>query len=370
MSSSLSRRLARPRLLVPAAALTLVAGLTACSSSSSDSAGSATETAATSGSAVVSSAPVTSAGAPSAGASGSAGSSGSAAATAGYPVTIDHVFGSTTVDAQPERVVTVGFNEQDFALALGVVPVGTREFIGYDYAQRPWAQDALGGTAIPTVGGQELNLEQVAATDPDLILGTYAFLDQNTYDQLSAIAPTVGDLAADGAVSWQQELAAAGTALDRSAEAAQLTSDVEQQFTDAAAAHPDFAGKTLALVFLLDGAYYVLEPTDPRMRFFTDLGFQAPATTGQIAAENTADLDADVIAIIGLDQAQFTADPLVQNLNAVKENRVVYFGQFTGDFAGALGFSSPLSLPYALQVAVPRLAAATDGDPATIPEAA
>lgn len=364
MSSRLSRP-TRPRLLVPAAALIMVAGLTACSSPSG-SAGSASTSSAGTSSAGASS-PAASVEASSIGSS-SAGSS--AAATAGYPVTIDHVFGATTIDAEPERVVTVGFNEQDFALALGVVPAGTREFIGYDYAQRPWAQDALGGATIPTVGGQELNLEQVAATDPDLILGTYAFLDQNIYDQLSAIAPTVGDLAANGAVSWQQELAAAGAALDKADEAAQLTGDVEQQFADASAAHPDFAGKTLALVFQLDGAFYVLEDADPRMRFFTDLGFRAPAFTGQIAAENTADLDADVIAIIGLDQAQFTADPLVQNLNAVKENRVVYFGQFTGDFAGALGFSSPLSLPYALEVAVPRLAAATDGDPATIPDAA
>lgn len=368
MSSFLSHRLTRPRLLVPVAAVTLVAGLTACSSSSGSAGSTASTTAASS--VPSSSAAVSSSVAGSASGSTTGSAVGSGAATAGYPVTIDHVFGATTIDAPPQRVVTVGFNEQDFALALGVVPAGTREFIGYDYAQRPWAQDALGGATIPTVGGQELNLEQVAATDPDLILGTYAFLDQNIYDQLSAIAPTVGDLAADGAVSWQQELAAAGAALDKSAEAAQLTSDVEQRFTDVSAAHPEFAGKTLALVFQLDGGFYVLEATDPRMRFFTDLGFTAPAVTGQIAGENTADLDADVVAIIGLDQAQFTADPLVANLNAVKENRVVYFGQFTGDFAGALGFSSPLSLPYALDVAVPRLAAAADGDPATVPEAA
>lgn len=342
------------RLLLPAAALAAVAGLTACSSS----AGSADT-----------SAPVSTS-APSSPATSAAASPATPPASAGYPVTIDHVFGSTTVAAQPQRVVTVGFNEQDFALALGVVPVGTREFIGYDFARRPWAQDALGGTAVPTVGGQELNLEQVAATTPDLILGTYAFLDRNTYDQLSAVAPTVGDLAADGAVTWQQELAAAGAALGRTAEAQALTATVEQRFTDASAAHPDFAGKTLALVFQLQGGYYVLEATDPRMRFFTDLGFTAPAVTGQIAAENTADLDADVVAVLGPTQAEFTADPLVANLDAVKENRVVYFGPFTGDFAGALGFSSPLSLPYALDVAVPRLAAAADGDPATVPDAA
>ena len=32
----------------------------------------------------------------------------------------------------PERVLTIGFNEQDYALAFGVEPVGVREFLGYD----------------------------------------------------------------------------------------------------------------------------------------------------------------------------------------------------------------------------------------------
>ena len=35
-------------------------------------------------------------------------------------------------------------------------------------------------------------------------------------------------------------------------------------------------------------------------------------------------------------------------------------------FAGALGFGSPLSLPYALDVAVPALRSALDGTPADL----
>jgi iron-siderophore transport system substrate-binding protein len=42
-------------------------------------------------------------------------------------VTIEHKFGSTTITKKPKRIVTVGWNDQDFALPLGEVPVSTRE---------------------------------------------------------------------------------------------------------------------------------------------------------------------------------------------------------------------------------------------------
>jgi len=61
-------------------------------------------------------------------------------------VTIRHKFGTTQVPAGAKRVVAVGFNDQDFALALGVVPVGARQFQrGIDIAERSWAQQQLGG---------------------------------------------------------------------------------------------------------------------------------------------------------------------------------------------------------------------------------
>jgi iron complex transport system substrate-binding protein len=43
----------------------------------------------------------------------------------------------------------------------------------------------------------------------------------------------------------------------------------------------------------------------------------------------------------------------------VRERRVIFLDP-AGDLANALGFSSPLSLPYALDELVPRLAAALD----------
>ena len=49
-----------------------------------------------------------------------------APATASAGAVVEHKFGSTEVPANVERVATVGWNDQDFVLSLGVVPVVTR----------------------------------------------------------------------------------------------------------------------------------------------------------------------------------------------------------------------------------------------------
>ncbi len=53
-----------------------------------------------------------------------------AAGHTGFPLTMQHKSGDTTIPSRPERVVTASFNDADFALALGVVPVGVAGFIG------------------------------------------------------------------------------------------------------------------------------------------------------------------------------------------------------------------------------------------------
>ena len=44
--------------------------------------------------------------------------------TDAFPVTIEHAFGSTTIEKEPQRVATLGWSDQDHVAALGVVPVG------------------------------------------------------------------------------------------------------------------------------------------------------------------------------------------------------------------------------------------------------
>jgi iron complex transport system substrate-binding protein len=278
----------------------------------------------------------------------------------GFPVTIEHAFGATTIEQPPQRIVALGFNEADFVLALGAQPVGVRDFIGsYDEDDRVWAREVMTGPPPEKVGGEDIDFEKIAALQPDLILGVYAFMDRSDYDKLSRLAPTVAAPEAETTTTWQEQTRITGRALGKPAEAAALVASVEQRFTDASAAHPEFAGKTIAVTLVQEaGSTYVLEPTDLRAQFFTDLGFVGSTHTGAVSPEQYGLLDEDVLVLLGAEEASTLDNPVLAQLPVVTEGRTFSTGTFASEFNGALGFGSPLSLPHALEIALPELAAA------------
>ena len=76
-----------------------------------------------------------------------AGSSSSAAAASAFPVSIENKFGTTTIPAEPKRIVTVGLVEQDALLALGVVPVGA-DSLRIEAGDAPLRAILLGGVPL------------------------------------------------------------------------------------------------------------------------------------------------------------------------------------------------------------------------------
>ena len=154
-------------------------------------------------------------------------------------IVVEHKFGSTEVPEDVQRVATVGWNDQDFALSLGVVPVVTREWFD-DYNSYPWVQQATGGKGVETFGGDEIDYEAVAAAQPDLILGIYESIDQPTYDRLSQIAPTVVQSSAfpDEETPWDVQLVTTGQALGREEQARALVDQVKASIPYAADEDP------------------------------------------------------------------------------------------------------------------------------------
>jgi iron complex transport system substrate-binding protein len=304
-----------------------------------------------------------------------AASAPSQAASSAFPVSIEHKFGSTTIESEPKRVVTVGYTEQDMVLALGVKPVGTREFLGgYDWRARPWAQDALGGEQPEVVGGQEINFESVAAQRPDLIVAINTGMTEGDYKKLSRIAPTVAqtDEYVDFGMPWDEQTLVIGRALGREEQARKLVEKVDADFAKARQEHPEFESASAILAYGGPDGYGAYTSEDTRSRFLADLGMKLPAEIDKIAGDSFFTelsqerfrlIDRDVVVMFG-PQKEIENDDVFGRLKAVEQDRVVYLD--LGDqFAGALGFASPLSLPYLLKEGVPQLAAAADGDPAT-----
>lgn len=301
-----------------------------------------------------------------------------------FPVAIEHAFGETVVPAEPTRVVVAGYTEQDTVLALGVVPVGVTEWYGdQPYATWPWARAEL-GDAQPEVlsnTGEGLQTERIAALDPDLIIATNAGLTAETYSTLSDIAPTLAQSDASTAYfePWDVQAEKIGRALGKKTEVDDVVNGVNQQFADAAAAHPEFADKTA--VFLQNAFYEgkaIAYQDGLSTDFLTKLGFvipddinaYVPADGGgqaSIPLENLSVLESADVLVWGTenpgDRAQLEKEPVYNALEPVQDGNLVFTDGVT---AGAIYFTSVLSLPHVIDKLVPALSAALGGTAATI----
>lgn len=313
--------------------------------------------------------------------SSSSSSSGTGTTDAGaFPVTIEHKYGSTTIDSAPERVVVAGLREQDALLALGIDPVATTEWFGrHPGAIMPWARAALGDGKLPTVLSDRdgPQIEKIAAERPDLIVAVYSGMTKKQYDALSKIAPVVAQPRGqvDYGSSWQQETLMTGKAVGKEQEAQQLVDRTERLIADAAAEHPEFRGQTAANVSDYQGIF-VYGPEDVRTRMLEDLGFTYPRALrsafpddfgGQLSDEkvDTLDLGALIWFVDGGGSVQDVKDdPVYGKLRVRREGRDVFIKP-TDRVYEATSFPSVLSMPLLLRELVPRLAAAADGDPGT-----
>jgi iron complex transport system substrate-binding protein len=301
----------------------------------------------------------------------------------GFPVTVEHTYGATTIEDRPERVVTVGLTDHDAVLALGVVPVGTTDWFGdHPGAVWPWAQDeleALGGPPPELVGdASALNFESIAAARPDVILALYAGLTETDYETLSEIAPTVAqpEGVIDYGIAWDEQVRVAGEVLGETGRADELIAGVEQRFADVRADHPEFEGLEGLVVSPYNDLFSVFAPQDPRGRFMADLGFVQPAEIEELAgdafsadlsAERSDLLDVDVIVwivtSIESDVARFDDDPVYSALD-VHTGGHEAFVENLGPVGGATSFVTVLSLPFLIDELVPQIADAVAGDAA------
>ncbi len=298
-------------------------------------------------------------------------------------IAIAHIYGETVLSSVPEKVVSVGWSEHETVLALGVVPVAVRDYWNHNdmpFATGSWVPDMVREklmAAEPVVLSNELDFEAIAALAPDVIVGVTSNMTEEEYNILAQIAPTIaqsGEYVNFG-TPWQVVTRILGEVLGKTDEAEQVISGIHNRMDGIKARHPEFVGASAAVAFVYSNQLGTFTSQAPESRLLQQLGFVIPPEYDEMAdnshvvflSDERLDLlDTGVIISVGVsDEAlQDIRDfPLRDTLTASAEGREFFMDKI---YTRAFGYSSPSSIAFLLDILESGLAAALDGDPATL----
>jgi iron complex transport system substrate-binding protein len=284
-------------------------------------------------------------------------------------VTITHLFGETVIKEPPKRVVSAGYTEQDDLLALGVVPIAVTNWFGdQPFGVWPWAQQKL-GAARPVVLSLDngIQVDQIAGLKPDLIVAINAGVDADTYQKLSAIAPTVPQSGGDAFFEpWKDQATAVGQAVFQADQMKSLIDAVDKQFAPVAQKNPQWKNKkALLMQGVLWQGTIVATVAGWRTDFLTEMGLVIADSINPFATDHRAVIPRDHIkAVLDSadvviwttespdDQKALLADPDVAAAQATTQNRHIFTSK---DLAGAIAFASPLSYPLVADQLPPQI---------------
>lgn len=303
-------------------------------------------------------------------ASPAAGGSASSASSQAFPVTVATKFGDVTIESKPTRVVALGWGDAEDALELGVQPVGASDWLGFGgEGVGPWLKGKY-STAPVLIETMEPSYEKIAALKPDLILDVKSSGDQARHDRLQQIAPVVG--VPKGGDSYltspDQQLEMIAAALGEKEKGEQLKAEVDANFAEVTAAHPDWKGKSASAVTKTSEGWGAYSKGGDRVAFLEKLGFSqnqkiaamptdATGFSVKLSAENLSVIDSDLVVgfPIFIKTEQMTGDAAFKAVPAVKDGRAVVID---GDLANAFSLGSPAAQNYAIDNLVPKIDAA------------
>ena len=288
-----------------------------------------------------------------------------------YPLTLTSPWGETVLEERPERIAVLGGSgDGEAALALGATIVTSPWEKDHEWAwTQPYSEQFV-DAPFADPWGETPPLETLAAAKPDLILAhTYLGLE-DSYSQLSDIAPVLAP-ATEEEMTWEDTILAVGEALDLHNAAQSEIDEVAQAIEESANEHPEYEGKTVS-VLINRGAEAGIQFLNTKGSYteylLTELGFAPHPNVDELSVEersivspeNLSLVDADAL-VIGQHGGMGTPEeaqewmegmPLFQNLSAVQEGRVsnLEFNPETQtlDIAWAFSYPDVLNIPYIL----------------------
>lgn len=266
---------------------------------------------------------------------------------------VTHAMGTTDVPDNPQRVVILTNEGTEALLALGVKPVGAAQ----SWDGNPWHAH-LTDLLVDTVDlGTELavNLEVLATLEPDLIIGTKV-RQEDVYEQLSAIAPTVMSETIGG--EWQKNLTFYASVLGKDAEAQTVLADFDARTKAIHDALGDAVNEQISLVRFSPNRTRIYYKDTFGGLILSQIGFQRPPAQDkdefaeEVTKERIPDMAGDRIFYFSSDLkdaepeanlADWLADPLWNNLEAVKAGKAQRVSEIIWNTGGGI-FSANLML--------------------------
>lgn len=254
---------------------------------------------------------------------------GSALAQDGAPTVVDDRGVTVAVPANPQRVASVSYVPVDVALALGIKPVATT------YMMEGRDPDYLLGLTkdIKSIGQRaKPNLELLSEAKPDVIIATRRYTLSNAA-QIEAIAPYVAykmELLTDS----YREVAEIAKVLGKPERGEELNANFRKHIAEFKDKAPKDAKPRFAIMFGGEAPYaFFNEHTTATI--LAELGGEnavGPSTQEgrfglDYSYESLLEKDPEVIVLMEwLADRSHEANPIWQQLSAVKNNRVYYVG--------------------------------------------
>lgn len=296
----------------------------------------------------------------------------------GYPVSVTHRFGETTIPAPPKRIVALGQTDCDPLIALGVTPVAIGSFMQNWYeAVHPWNEQGFPDGTPAEVNFSEVQFEKILELNPDLITMVSGGITKSDYTKLSQICPVVGPPVGyqDSAVPYGPHTMLIGQCVDKEAEAKAVVAKTDAMFAKVRERHPDWKQLTAADAESYTGKFDVLGKNAPRTTYLTSMGFSlSPQLVKQVGSSYELDISAEELGpLVGdLDLVIWNTDPgtipdlqknsVVSALHNTQAGNAIWITYDKKDqFMWAMDWGTVLSSAYAIKVGEPLIEAALAG---------
>lgn len=190
---------------------------------------------------------------------------------------VETIHGAVEIPADPQRVVAINYIVAIAIAELGLIPVGMPRWLPDLPASFPDL------TAVASVENEafELDIEAVAALQPDLIIGAdfLAAADRGVpYEQLARIAPTALFEWTSGGANWEVQAEGCAEALGKTAEFSALQADYSQKAADIKSTYASLLSTlTVDFVDAGDSEWYLHGPASTHCKVAIEAGVRLGA---------------------------------------------------------------------------------------------